>query len=579
MPEFDLVIRGGTVVDGTGIPRIRADLGVKNGRVAMISGRISAGGAKEIDASGCIVAPGAIDLHTHYDAQLNWDPYASLSGWFGVTSLTVGQCGFGFAPTRPEDRDLNMRMMNRIEAIPLESMRQGMRWDWETFPEYMDSLDRQGLGVNVGALVPFSPLRGYVLGMIPARERTSVTEAELNQMKQILHDSMKAGAFGISADKNLEDRPEDGSWLPSHVASKEEFFALAQVMSEFGVGHLGWTIGISDDRPDQRAMLAEMVRMSGRPLHVVLGDDEGYEWLKEVRAEGLPVVAQMGCVPTIAEFKLSEYNLFDYMPHWVQPLVGTKEERIAKLAEDGIRDGMKQDVIDRPHPRTDWTQVQVVEVALERNLKYEGLSIADIAVAEGKHPLDAFLDIALDEDLETEFAHPAAAQGDDARADRIASPFVHISVSDGGAHTRFLVNSVWPVYFLAHWIREKELMTLEQAHQKMSQLPAWFADMRNRGTLRVGDWADIMVYNMDELGLLYDKPRFETDFPGGEKRLVQKPTGLRNVIVNGVAAGPRRGCHIRGQRLHGSATRQTPSQLRHGRLNSRLTARLITVKT
>jgi len=186
MAEFDLVIRGGTVVDGTGQPRIRADVGIKDGRIAMISGRINAGGAKELDASGCIVAPGAIDLHTHYDAQLNWDPYASLSGQFGVTSLTVGQCGFGFAPTRPEDRELNMRMMNRIEAIPLESMRQGMRWDWETFPEYMDSLDQQGLGVNVGCLVPFSPLRGYVLGMIEARERTSVTEAELNQMKQIL---------------------------------------------------------------------------------------------------------------------------------------------------------------------------------------------------------------------------------------------------------------------------------------------------------------------------------------------------------------------------------------------------------
>ena len=157
MPEYDLVIRGGTVIDGTGIPRIRADLAVKDGRVAMISGRINGGGAKELDASGCIVAPGAVDLHTHYDAQLNWDPYASLSGQFGVTSLTVGQCGFGFAPTRPEDRDLNMRMMNRIEAIPLESMRQGMRWDWETFPEYMDSLDKQGLGVNVGCLVPFSP--------------------------------------------------------------------------------------------------------------------------------------------------------------------------------------------------------------------------------------------------------------------------------------------------------------------------------------------------------------------------------------------------------------------------------------
>ena len=155
--------------------------------------------------------------------------------------------------------------------------------------------------------------------MIPARERTSVTEAELNQMKQILFDSMKAGAFGISADKNLEDRPEDGSWLPSHVASREEFLALSQVLSQFGVGHIGWTIGISDDRAAQRDMLAEMVRMSGRPLHVILGDEEGYQWLKEVREEGLPVIAQETAVPVISEFKLSEYNLFDYMPHWCSP--------------------------------------------------------------------------------------------------------------------------------------------------------------------------------------------------------------------------------------------------------------------
>ena len=532
MPEFDLVIRGGTVVDGTGQPRVRADVGIKNGRIAMISGRINAGGAKELDASGCTVAPGAVDLHTHYDAQLNWDPYASLSGQFGVTSLTVGQCGFGFAPTRPEDRDLNMRMMNRIEAIPLESMRQGMRWDWETFPEYMDSLDQQGLGVNVGCLVPFSPLRGYVLGMIEARERTSVTEAELNQMKQILFDSMKAGAFGISADKNLEDRPEDGSWLPSHVASKEEFLALSQVMAQFGVGHIGWTIGISDDRPAQRDMLEEMVQMSGRPLHVVLGDEEGYKWLQEKRAEGLPIIAQETAVPIIAEFKLSEYNLFDYLPNWVQPLVGTKPERIAKLSEDGVRVGMKQDVIDRPNSRTDWKQVQVVEVAHERNLKYEGLSIAEIAAAEGKEPLDAFLDLALDEDLETEFAHPVA-NSDEAIGRSITNPDVNISVSDGGAHTRFLVNSIWPVYFLGHWVRDQQLMTLEAAHQKMSAVPARFADMKNRGTLRIGDFADVMIYNMDELGLLYDKPQFATDFPGGEKRLVQMPTGIRYVVVNG----------------------------------------------
>ena len=533
MPEFDLVIRGGTVIDGTGVPGYAADLAIKDGKVAMISGKINAAGAKVIDAGGCIVAPGAIDLHTHYDAQLNWDPYASLSGWFGVTSLTIGQCGFGFAPTKPDDRDLNMRMMNRIEAIPLESMRQGMRWDWETFPEYLDSLDRQGLGVNVGSLLPFSPLRGYVLGMIPARERTSVTEGELNQMKQITYDAMKAGAFGISADKNMEDRPEDGSWLPSHVASPEEYLALAEVMGQFGVGHIGWTIGISDDRADQRAMLAQMVRVSGRPLHVVLGDDEGYEWLKEVREEGLPVIAQQGSVPTVAEFKLSEYNMFDYMPAWVQPLVGTPQERIAKLSEEGVRVGMKRDVIERPHPRTDWSAMTVVEVAQERNYQYEGLSITEIAEMQGKEPLDAFLDLALDEDLETEFGHPAAAQGDDARAEHINNPFVHISISDGGAHTRFLTNSIWPVYFLTHWVREKGLMSLEQAHYKMSALPAWFANFKNRGTLRVGDWADVIVYNLEELGFLHKKPQFDTDFPGGERRLVQKPTGLRYTLVNG----------------------------------------------
>ena len=533
MPEFDLVIRGGTVVDGTGMPRFRSDVGVKDGRIAMISGRINAAGAKELDASGCIVAPGAVDLHTHYDAQLNWDPWASLSGQFGVTSLTVGQCGFGFAPTRPEDRDLNMRMMNRIEAIPLESMRQGMRWDWETFPEYMDSLDGQGLGVNVGALVPFSPLRGYVLGMMDARERTSVTEAELNQMKQILHDSMKAGAFGLSADKSLEDRPEDGSWLPSHVASKEEFLALSQVLSEFGVGHLGWTIGLSDNRVEQQAMLEEMVRMSGRPLHVLLGGEEGDTWLKEKRAEGLPILSQEVCVPVISEFKLSEYNLFDYMPNWVQPLVGSKEERIAKLSEDGVRVGMRQDMVDRAHPRTDWTQTQVVEVVHERNLKYEGLMISEIAEAEGKDPLDVFLDIALDEGLETEFAHNPGVRPHDVTARRLTNPYSHISVSDGGAHTRFLITAIWPVWFLAHWIRDEQLMSLEAAHQKMSALPAAFSDMKNRGTLRVGDHADVMVYNMDELGLLYDKPKFANDFPGGEKRLVQYPTGMRYILVNG----------------------------------------------
>ena len=537
MREYDLVIRGGTIVDGTGIPRYRADLAVKDGRVANISGKIPAGNAKEIDAGGCIVAPGAIDLHTHYDAQLNWDPYATLSGWFGVTSLTIGQCGFGFAPTRPEDRELNMRMMNRIEAIPLESMRLGMRWDWETFPEYLDSLDRQALGVNVGALFPFSPLRGYVLGMIPSRERTSVTDEELNEMKRLFHEAMEAGAFGFSTDMNTGDRPEDGSWLPSHVASNQEYMALAEVLTEFGVGHIGWTIANSGGLPPekspsrQREVMTQLMRISGRPLHVLLEQESARDaWVAEMRAEGLPLMTQELVMEVNAEFKLAEYNLFDSLPSWVDPLVGTVEERVIKLRDPDTRAAMKKDADEQALLRTDWTRITVLETVHERNYKYDGLTIEEVARMQDKHPLDAFLDLALDEALETQFAH---AVDPEPLEQNVLNPYGHISVSDGGAHTRYLTTATWPVEFLTHWVRDKEIMSLEQAHYKMSSLPAWFADFKDRGALRIGAWADIMVYDQQELGFLYDRMVYANDFPGGERRVIQKPTGLRYTLVNG----------------------------------------------
>ena len=547
MPEYDLVIRGGTIVDGTGIPRFKADLAVKDGRVIKISGRIASGGGKEIDASGCMVAPGAIDLHTHYDAQLNWDPYASLSGWHGVTSLTIGECGFGFAPTRAEDRELNMRMMNRIEAIPLESMRKGLRWDWETFPEYLDSLERQGLGVNIGSLFPYSPMRGYVLGMMEARKRTSVTDAELNQMKQLLHQAMTAGAFGFSLDKNREDRPEDGSFLPSHVASDQEFHALAEVLGGFGVGHIGMTMGFGmtpDERKGVRQLMKDMARISGRPMHVTaLQDDDDPTWFQGCRAEGLPMVLARQCPPVGIEFKLSEFNLYDYLPNWVQPLVGTAEERMIKLGDPANRAAMRADVKRSAElgggrgiaNRTDYNHVKVLEVAEQRNHQYEGKTIAELGKMMGKDPLDAWFDLAIDEALETQFEIPPNETPEDMRelAADISNPFAHISASDGGAHTRFLTMAAWPVYWLAHWIRDEELMTLEEAHYKMSALPAWLSDFKNRGTLRVGDWADIMIYNMDELGYVYERPVYDTDFPGGERRMIQKPKGLRYTLVNG----------------------------------------------
>ena len=539
MPEYDMVIRGGTIVDGTGIPRYKADLAVKDGRVARISGRINPGAAKEIDASGCIVAPGAIDLHTHYDAQLNWDPYASLSGWHGVTSLTIGECGFGFAPTRPADRDLNMRMMNRIEAIPLASMRKGMRWDWETFPEFMDSLERQGLGINVGPMFPFSPMRGYLMGMVPARERTSVTEAEINQMRQLVHEAMQAGAFGFSLNKNYEDRAEDGSHLPSHVASDEEFYAMAEVLREFGVGHIGIVLGFGltlDHRKGVRDLMTRMMRISGRPLQVLdVQIEEDPEWVESCLAEGLPLVLQRQRPIIQAEFKLSEFNLFDYMPNWIQLLIGTGEERAAKLRDPETRVAMKQDVEEWPNVRTDWCRTLVMEVVHERNAQYEGKTLAEVAEMTGKHPVDSFLDLAIDEGLETVFGGGFNNTPEELKLleEQLLDPHGHISSSDGGAHTRFATLSNWPVFWLSYWVRDKEIMSLEQAHYKMSALPAWVTDFKDRGVLRVGSWADIIVYNQDELGFVYDRPTYANDFPGGERRIMQKPTGLRYTIVNG----------------------------------------------
>jgi N-acyl-D-aspartate/D-glutamate deacylase len=535
--EYDLIVRDGTVVDGTGLPAFRADLAVKDGKVAKVSGGIRARGKRELDASGCIVAPGAIDLHCHYDAQVNWDPYCTLSGWHGITSLTIGQCGFGFAPCRLEDREANMQMMTRIEAIPLASMRRGMRWDWVTFPEYLDSLDRQGLGLNIASLFPYSPLRAWVLGVKGSRERTSVTPEELAQIEALFREGMRAGAFGFSADLSLEDRPDDGSFLPTQVASRKEYFALADILREFGVGHIGWTRGIPDRMGENkdREFLEELVRRSGRPIQwglvMAYGDTDIHwgqlAWLEDAHRRGLPMYAQAMSVNVSQSFTLADYNLYDTMPHWFEATLGSRADRLAKLTDPDRRPGLKEDMAGQP---AYFEGLRVREVVHERNYPWEGLTVAEIARRQGKEPVDAYLDLAADENLDTLFG---LANVHVAHPDILKHPLTHISLSDGGAHTRYHVATTWPTYFLAHWVRDQKLMSPEQAHYKMSALPAWIAGFRDRGTLREGLAADIIVYEPDKLGLVGGDPVYANDFPGGERRLIQKAAGYRYTIVNG----------------------------------------------
>jgi N-acyl-D-amino-acid deacylase len=557
MAEYDLLIKNGTVVDGTRMPAYRGDIGIRNGRIVAI-GNLKEGAKRVVDATGMIVAPGFVDIHTHYDAALSggtkWDPYASLSGWHGVTTVAIGNCGFGFAPVKPEDRDRAMRRMERTESIPLSCMQHGMRWDWVTFPEFLDSLDRGGLGVNAASLVPYSPLRAYVLGNEAARDpKYTVAEEQLQEMKSILREGLKAGGFGFSATWSMANRDYDGGYLPTHVAPREEFLEMAKVMREFNRGAIEWTMGRSLQKLGHD-FLIELAQTSGRPVNwnaIVYDPTHPEGWKKDLQwaekaykqATVLPVNI---CLPIEFEFTLQSIGLFDNLPAWNEATIGTLEERKAKLADPARRPKLRADM-DRsrsvlPTREGDgeagqismfrWNETFVDDVHLEKNRHFKGRTIADVAKELNKHPVDTLLDLAVEEDLKTEFNMQGLINNnEEAVAEIIKHPLTILGASDGGAHTKFLTTGRYPTHFLAHWVRDKQVMTLEEAHWRLSTMVAWAIGIRDRGWLREGMPADIVVYDLEKLRV----KEMETvhDLPDGDWRRVQKAEGYHAVIVNG----------------------------------------------
>ena len=557
MAEYDLLIKNGTVVDGTRMPAYRGDIGIRNGRIVAM-GNLKEGAKRVVDATGMIVAPGFIDIHTHYDAALSggtkWDPYASLSGWHGVTTVAIGNCGFGFAPVKPEDRDRAMRRMERTESIPLSCMQHGMRWDWVTFPEFLDSLDRGGLGVNAASLVPYSPLRAYVLGNEAARDpKYTVTEEQLQQMKSILREGLKAGGFGFSATWSMANRDYDGGYLPTHVAPREEFLEMAKVMREFNRGAIEWTMGRALQKLGHE-FLIELAQTSGRPVNwnaIVYDPTHPDSWKKDLlwaekaykQATVLPVNI---CLPIEFEFTLQSIGLFDNLPAWNEATIGTLEERKAKLADPARRPKLRADM-DRsrsvlPTREGDgeagqismfrWNETFVDDTHLEKNRQFKGRTIADVAKELNKHPVDTLLDLAVEEDLKTEFNMQGLINNnEEAVAEIIKHPLTILGASDGGAHTKFLTTGRYPTHFLAHWVRDKQVMTLEEAHWRLSTMVGWAIGIRDRGWLREGMPADIVVYDLEKLRV----KEMETvhDLPDGDWRRVQKAEGYHAVIVNG----------------------------------------------
>ncbi|HJY84523.1 MAG TPA: amidohydrolase family protein [Candidatus Binatia bacterium] len=539
MPDYDLVIRGGTIVDGTRMPRYRGDVGIRNGRIVTL-GRVDGTAQRVLDASDRIVAPGVVDLHTHYDAQLNWDPYATNSAWNGVTTVMIGMCGFGFAPCRPEGRERAMLLMSRVEAIPLPAMQLGMRWDWISFAEYLASLERAGLGINVGSLIPHSPLRIWVMGLEAAKERAA-TPDEVAHMAEVLRIGMRAGGFGFSTDRNIADTDYDGSPLPSHQANDTELLTLCGVLREFGVGSIEYTLQ-AQRRPDFE-FTAALSRAAGRPIvwnalaqfqtqpdhwRKVLG------WMDELNRDA-QLYGMTICFPTHLYFTLEEMNQFDDMPAWREVLSRPIAERMTRLRDPSIRTALSQDfrTVRTRVFGGDWRDISVTHTQPEHQATV-GHTIDDLARAAGRTPIDVFLDLALSEELHTGFKiHDFANRDQDALATMLRHPHAVIGLSDGGAHTKLFALGKYPIEFLGHWVRDCELMSLEEAHWRLSFVPAWIMGLQDRGWLREGMAADLIVYDLEGLRVEPSEPEMVHDLPGGEGRLVQRAVGIDYTVVNG----------------------------------------------
>ncbi|MBV1878278.1 MAG: amidohydrolase family protein [Pseudomonadales bacterium] len=576
MSEYDLHIRNGTVVDGTRVPRYKADIWIKAGKIVQIGGRVKGKARQEIDATGHIVAPGFIDLHTHYDAQIRWDPWCTISGWHGVTSVVLGNCGFGFAPVKPEFRDRSMLTMTRTEAIPYASMQQGMEWDWETIPEYLDSLERAPKGVNCLQYMPTASLMTYVMGLEAAKSRPA-SEAEKSEMKRLLHEGMDAGLCGFSIQrlgKNSTQADFDGTPMVTDTMVDDDIFCLAEVLAERDEGFIQITQATGNNRKDLEFQ-AQLARVAQRPiLHnavVVSPKNAGIHerrlaWLEKCRQEGLQMYGQGGTLRGGFAFTLEDWNLYDASRAWRKATTGTHAEKLQKLADPDIREAMRQESMGAIADKMRMVQagvggpmdklvIQDVKGYTELE-KYVGKSVAQIAIEEDKHVVDAMLDIAVASNLEVEFLGPDRGQNADHMAAMINdSPYTFPGVSDGGAHTKFFTGGSFTTDFLMWLTRDEPKITLEEAHYRLSALPAHAAGFRDRGTLRVGAPADVVVYDLDKLDV---SPRWTGeiahDFPAGEWRRIQKAIGYRSIVVNGEITF-----------MDGECTGATPGKLlRHG---------------
>jgi N-acyl-D-aspartate/D-glutamate deacylase len=530
--DYDLVVRGGSLVDGTGAPARSGDIGVRGGRIHTL-GEVQGRARRTIDATGCVVAPGFIDIHTHYDAQLFWDRMLTISPWHGVTSVVIGNCGFGIAPTRPEHRDLILRTLENVEGMSLEAMHAGIGRDWpfETFPEYLDAIERRGIAINLGALVGHTPVRSYVMGE-EATEREA-TPAEIDQMGRIVEEALRAGALGFATSKAPTHVGYAGRPVPSRAASVAEIGELADAMARVGRGVLQATIG----RGFFIAELAAIQQRTGRTvswtalLTGMLGPDGHRRVLQEhekLQAQGIRVVPQVACRPLYFEYQWKAPFPFESLALFKPVSAADFEGKKRIYADPAFRAAFRDEGGHRPIAGK-WEDTVITVCPTEPAL--EERSVAEVARERGVHPVDLVLDLGLASNLEARFRVAALNTDEDAVAEMLQHPGVVLGLSDAGAHASQLCDACFSTHLLSRFVRERKTLSLEEAVRLLTSRPAEVFGILDRGILAPGLAADLVVFDPDSVGC--SPLRRVRDLPAGADRLVSEAHGIRAVIVNG----------------------------------------------
>ena len=537
---YDLLIENGLVVDGTGAPPRQTDVGIADGRIQEI-GRLDGSAARTIDADGHVVAPGFIDHHTHFDRQVTFDPLCTFSCYNGVTTVVGGNCSLTLAPVRPGDETALAGMLAKVEAIPYDVLMNGVRWGWSTFGEYLSALDHR-LGINFGAMVGHSAVRRWVMGD-ESQEREATGE-EIEAIRIAVRESLEAGALGISFDRNPRHVGMDGRLLPANVAGIDELYALAGALKELGTGVIQVGDPLGQELTD--GICAKISEASGRPvtyLSITQSTLRPEHWrehlahLADVMSRGTARVhPQINPRPGLRFFQMDSAEFFNLMPTWKRIMSGGSEERIAAFSDAALRRQLAREVAAH---RSDtalgfsgrWDHVVIVQPALDANRPLTGMTVAELAAQRHQTPLDAFLDLTVEERLKTWFARNQQNNDDAAMSAILNDAHTLIGLSDSGAHVVREGGYGYAVHFLGHWVRDRGIMSLEEGVRRLTSVPADIFGIPRRGRLTPGGRADVVVFDYGTLGL--DDAEEAYDLPGGAMRLKQVAHGIPYTIVNG----------------------------------------------